>query len=202
MHTLTESGAPPYPLKEQECACFWSYKTFPFFLSICYGPYLFIFYIALLNVIWWTQKSDNHLICIFSQILAFTEKASCGLMFACNFELFVTRLLCLMWQFIRFLRRTEGVEAARKYFLDARKSPNCTYHVFVAYAMMAFCLDKDPKVTMSQFCFMISWRWYYILYKMNGKMKGQVFMLYWYLLLNKKWLNLLNWISIGTDRGR
>lgn len=51
-----------------------------------------------------------------------------------------------MLQFIRFLRRTEGVEAARKYFLDVRKSPHCTYHVYVAYAMMAFCLDKDPKV--------------------------------------------------------
>ncbi|XP_048321207.2 cleavage stimulation factor subunit 77 isoform X1 [Ziziphus jujuba] len=49
-------------------------------------------------------------------------------------------------QFIRFLRRTEGVEAARKYFLDARKSPDCTYHVYVAYAMMSFCLDKDPKM--------------------------------------------------------
>lgn len=49
-------------------------------------------------------------------------------------------------QFIRFLRRNEGVEAARKHFLDARKFPNCTYHVYVAYAMMAFCLDKDPKI--------------------------------------------------------
>lgn len=49
-------------------------------------------------------------------------------------------------QYIRFLRRTEGVEAARKYFVDARKSPTCTYHVYVAYAMMAFCLDKEPKV--------------------------------------------------------
>ncbi|GJN18434.1 hypothetical protein PR202_gb05597 [Eleusine coracana subsp. coracana] len=49
-------------------------------------------------------------------------------------------------QFIRFLRRTEGIEAARKYFLDARKSPSCTYHVYVAYATMAFCLDKDAKV--------------------------------------------------------
>ncbi|CAN4113071.1 unnamed protein product [Withania somnifera] len=49
-------------------------------------------------------------------------------------------------QFIRFLRRNEGVEAARKYFVDARKSPNCTYHVYVAYAMMAFCLDKDAKM--------------------------------------------------------
>lgn len=53
---------------------------------------------------------------------------------------------CFMLQFIRFLRRTEGVEPARKYFLDARKSPSCTYHVYVAYASVAFCLDKDPKV--------------------------------------------------------
>ncbi|CAN8292789.1 unnamed protein product [Cochlearia groenlandica] len=49
-------------------------------------------------------------------------------------------------QFLRFLRRVEGVEAARKYFLDARKSPSCTYHVYIAFATMAFCLDKDPKV--------------------------------------------------------
>ncbi|KAL6514583.1 Cleavage stimulation factor subunit 77 [Orobanche gracilis] len=49
-------------------------------------------------------------------------------------------------QFIRFLRRTEGAESARKYFLDARKSPNCSYHIYVAYAMMAFCLDKDAKL--------------------------------------------------------
>ncbi|GKV13350.1 hypothetical protein SLEP1_g24366 [Rubroshorea leprosula] len=54
-------------------------------------------------------------------------------------------------QFIRFLRRNEGVEAARKYFLDARKSPTCTYHVYVAYALMAFCLDKDPKVAHNVF---------------------------------------------------
>lgn len=49
-------------------------------------------------------------------------------------------------QFLRFLRRAEGVEAARKYFLEARKSPSYTYHVYIAFATMAFCLDKDPKV--------------------------------------------------------
>ncbi|XP_042375309.1 cleavage stimulation factor subunit 77-like isoform X1 [Zingiber officinale] len=49
-------------------------------------------------------------------------------------------------QYIRFLRRSEGIEAARKYFLDARKSPSCTYHVFVAYATVVFCVDKDSKV--------------------------------------------------------
>ncbi|KAJ0935724.1 putative suppressor of forked, tetratricopeptide-like helical domain superfamily [Helianthus annuus] len=54
-------------------------------------------------------------------------------------------------QFIRFLRRTEGVEAAKKYFLDARNSPNCTYHVYVAYATMAFCMDKDVKYAHSVF---------------------------------------------------
>lgn len=62
-----------------------------------------------------------------------------------------------MLQFLRFLRRTEGVEAARKYFLDARKSPSCTYHVYVAYATMAFCLDKDSKVrTISSVCLYFS----------------------------------------------
>lgn len=62
--------------------------------------------------------------------------------------------MVLTVQYIRFLRRTEGVEAARKYFVDARKSPNCTYHVYISYAMMAFCLDKDPKVIdeMTFFC--------------------------------------------------
>ncbi|KAI3914272.1 hypothetical protein MKX01_030729 [Papaver californicum] len=40
---------------------------------------------------------------------------------------------------------------ARKYFVDARKYPNCTYHVFVAYAMMAFCQDKDLKVAHNVF---------------------------------------------------
>lgn len=54
-------------------------------------------------------------------------------------------------QFIKFLRRTEGVEAARKYFLDAQKLSDCTYHVFVSYAMMAFCLDKDVKVAHNVF---------------------------------------------------
>lgn len=54
-------------------------------------------------------------------------------------------------QFIRFLRRTEGVEPAKKYFLDARKSPSCTYHVYVAYASVAFCLDKDPKMAHNVF---------------------------------------------------
>ncbi|KAL8136521.1 hypothetical protein V2J09_002522, partial [Rumex salicifolius] len=54
-------------------------------------------------------------------------------------------------QFIRFLRRTDGVEAARKYFLDIRDSPNCTYQVYVAYAMTAFCLDKDPKMAHNVF---------------------------------------------------
>jgi hypothetical protein len=60
---------------------------------------------------------------------------------------------CDELQFLRFIRRTEGVEAARKFFSEARKSPNCTYQVYVAYAMMAFCLDKDPKVN---FCLVIA----------------------------------------------
>ncbi|EFJ31023.1 hypothetical protein SELMODRAFT_270661 [Selaginella moellendorffii] len=49
-------------------------------------------------------------------------------------------------QLMRFVRRTEGIEAARKVFSEARKSPSCTYHLYVACAVMVFCVDKDPKV--------------------------------------------------------
>ena len=59
---------------------------------------------------------------------------------------------CFVLQFIRFLRRTEGIEAARKYFLEVRKLPSCTYHVYVAYATMSFCLDKDAKVVKVMTC--------------------------------------------------
>ncbi|KAG6552890.1 hypothetical protein Mapa_005545 [Marchantia paleacea] len=54
-------------------------------------------------------------------------------------------------QYMRFVRRTEGVEAARKIFLEARKSPGCTYHVYVASATMELCVDKDPKVARNIF---------------------------------------------------
>ncbi|KAG0620732.1 hypothetical protein M758_4G238800 [Ceratodon purpureus] len=54
-------------------------------------------------------------------------------------------------QLMRFVRRTEGIEAARKIFMEARKSPACTYHVYVASATMELCVDKDPKVARNIF---------------------------------------------------
>ncbi|XP_047321570.1 cleavage stimulation factor subunit 77 isoform X2 [Impatiens glandulifera] len=54
-------------------------------------------------------------------------------------------------QYLRFLRRTEGVEIARKYFVETQQSPNCSYHVYVAYAMIAFCLDKERKIAHNVF---------------------------------------------------
>ncbi|CAM6129012.1 unnamed protein product [Calypogeia fissa] len=54
-------------------------------------------------------------------------------------------------QYMRFIRRTEGVDAARKVFLEARKAPGCTYHVYVASATMELCIDKDPKVARNIF---------------------------------------------------
>ncbi len=35
-------------------------------------------------------------------------------------------------QYMRFARRSLGVDAARKVFITARKSAHCTYHVYVA----------------------------------------------------------------------
>eukprot|EP01018_Ginkgo_biloba_P016098 Gb_37036 [translate_table: standard] len=46
-------------------------------------------------------------------------------------------------EFIRFMRRTEGVEAAHGMFLRATQSPNCTYHAYAAYAEMAVCMDNN-----------------------------------------------------------
>ncbi|KAF7819206.1 cleavage stimulation factor subunit 77 isoform X1 [Senna tora] len=54
-------------------------------------------------------------------------------------------------QLLRMSRKAHCIQSARKYFLDALKSSNCTYHVYIAYAMMAFCLDKDPKMAHNVF---------------------------------------------------
>ncbi|MCO5608015.1 hypothetical protein L7F22_062218 [Adiantum nelumboides] len=49
-------------------------------------------------------------------------------------------------QFIRFVQRMEGTESALKALVEARKSPLCTYHVYVASAMMVLCIEKDQKI--------------------------------------------------------
>lgn len=54
-------------------------------------------------------------------------------------------------QFIRFVQRTEGTDSALKVLVDARKSPLCTYHVYVASAMMVLCLEKDQKLARNIF---------------------------------------------------
>lgn len=49
-------------------------------------------------------------------------------------------------QMMRFVRRTEGMEAARQAFLAARKAVSSSYHVHVASALMELCTNKDAKV--------------------------------------------------------
>ena len=48
-------------------------------------------------------------------------------------------------QFMFFEHRVSGINAARKVFLKARKDPNCTYHVYIASAMMEFYRNKDAE---------------------------------------------------------
>lgn len=55
-------------------------------------------------------------------------------------------MLLPLLQLMRFVQRTEGVDAARKVFLAATKSPACTYHVFVASARLELAANKDAKV--------------------------------------------------------
>ncbi|KAI5059393.1 hypothetical protein GOP47_0025712 [Adiantum capillus-veneris] len=54
-------------------------------------------------------------------------------------------------QSIRFVQRTEGTESALKALVEARKSPLCTYHVYVASAMMVLCIEKDQKIARNIF---------------------------------------------------
>jgi cleavage stimulation factor subunit 3 len=49
-------------------------------------------------------------------------------------------------QHLRFSRRVDGVQGARKAFFKARKSPKCTYHVYVAAAMIEYYMNKDEAV--------------------------------------------------------
>jgi cleavage stimulation factor subunit 3 len=54
-------------------------------------------------------------------------------------------------QYQKFVRRTVSIEAAREVFIKARKSPDCTYHVYIASAMMEYQANNNPKVATKVF---------------------------------------------------
>ncbi|KAI8808347.1 hypothetical protein BJ742DRAFT_288347 [Cladochytrium replicatum] len=57
------------------------------------------------------------------------------------------KALTLAWiVYMRTARRTQGIKGAREIFKNARKSPSCTYHLFVASALMEYHCSKDSKV--------------------------------------------------------
>jgi hypothetical protein len=43
---------------------------------------------------------------------------------------------------MKFIRRTEGVKAARLIFKRARDDQRCTYHIYVASALMEYYCSK------------------------------------------------------------
>ncbi len=58
----------------------------------------------------------------------------------------------LVWiKFMHFLRRTEGIRAARGVFSRARKSPHCTWQIFEASALMEYHCSKDAVVATKVF---------------------------------------------------
>ncbi|CAG8511165.1 16461_t:CDS:10, partial [Racocetra persica] len=59
----------------------------------------------------------------------------------------LSRAYSLVWiMLMRFTRRTEGIKSARLIFSKARKSNYCTYHVFVASALMEYHCSKDQVI--------------------------------------------------------
>lgn len=58
----------------------------------------------------------------------------------------------LVWiQYIFFSRRIYNIHGARKIFFKARKSLNCTYHVYVAAALLEYYVNKDESVSKAIF---------------------------------------------------
>eukprot|EP01111_Echinosteliopsis_oligospora_P016741 TRINITY_DN7057_c0_g1_i1.p1 TRINITY_DN7057_c0_g1~~TRINITY_DN7057_c0_g1_i1.p1 ORF type:complete len:763 (+),score=225.67 TRINITY_DN7057_c0_g1_i1:44-2332(+) len=54
-------------------------------------------------------------------------------------------------QYMRFARRTEGVEGPRKVFKRARTGPSCSYEIFVALAHIEAYVNKNPKIAREVF---------------------------------------------------
>jgi cleavage stimulation factor subunit 3 len=54
-------------------------------------------------------------------------------------------------QFMKFSRRSEGIKAARLVFSRARKSSECSYHIFVFSALMEYYCSKDKTVAFKIF---------------------------------------------------
>ena len=54
-------------------------------------------------------------------------------------------------QYLRYTRRTKGIDAAREIFIRAKKAANCTYHVWVASAMLEHLSNDQTKVATGVF---------------------------------------------------
>ncbi|KAL9644909.1 hypothetical protein ABK040_005389 [Willaertia magna] len=54
-------------------------------------------------------------------------------------------------QYLRFIRRTKGMDAAREVFIRFRKNPNCSYHVWIASALIEHSMNDQPKVATKVF---------------------------------------------------
>ncbi|KAI8371023.1 hypothetical protein BD560DRAFT_454479 [Blakeslea trispora] len=59
----------------------------------------------------------------------------------------IARAGSLVWiNYMRFARRSDGIKSARALFSRARKATNCTYHVYVADALMEYHNSKDANI--------------------------------------------------------
>jgi len=56
-------------------------------------------------------------------------------------------------QYMRFVRRTEGRDEARRIFVMARRSPSITWHVYIAAAQMELVCNQDPGMAVKILAF-------------------------------------------------
>lgn len=52
---------------------------------------------------------------------------------------------------MNFVRRTEGIRAARQIFQRARNDDRCRFHIYIAGALMEFHCSKDSSVAQKIF---------------------------------------------------
>eukprot|EP01156_Anaeramoeba_ignava_P022606 Anaeramoba_ignava/c20849_g2_i1.p1 GENE.c20849_g2_i1~~c20849_g2_i1.p1 ORF type:complete len:474 (-),score=137.17 c20849_g2_i1:49-1470(-) len=85
---------------------------------------LYFSYIELLE----SEKETEKAIGIFEKLLKSSPKSPLGLI-----------------QFIKFLRRTKGVEYARRCFVKYNQTPHCTFHVYSAMANLEYSINHEVE---------------------------------------------------------
>ena len=75
-------------------------------------------------------------------MVAVATKSSCRLIIGIKVQKYFLLSFQVYIQYMKFARRAEGIKSARAVFKMAREDTRCTYHVFIAAALMEYYCSK------------------------------------------------------------